>query len=426
MTTDRRTFLRRSAAASLGAPALGILSGCAPSEGPPNDAPSLAELRAPEGTDDAAWAHVRARFMLPDDIAYMNNASLGMPPRDVVDAVANGYAAISSEPLHGKHDLQAVIAEESVPAIARIFGASTEEIFLTRNATEALHLQSVGLGLEAGDEVLITTQEHPAGAKPWAYRAAAHGITVREVFVPSPLDSAEAVVARFAEAIGPRTQAIAFCHVTRGGHRYPVRALCAMARERGLTTLVDGAQAVGQFPIDVTELGCDAYSASLHKWILGPTGTGFLYVNEDARPVFSSAFEPADGPTEDAYGPGGTADFPVRAALATATRFVEAIGLERVERRCRWLSDYLKEGLATLDGCTLLSGPDALSAPGSTIFELDGLDAVESVPLMEEIARVHIDEHQRDGHNAIRVSTHIYTTRDEIDRLLQGLREARG
>lgn len=423
--TTRRTFLRRAAAASIGVPALGVLEGCDAPAGTSDALPPLSQLQAPGGSDDAAWAQVRARFMLPDDIAYMNNASLGMPPRDVVDAVTDGYAAISSEPLHGKHDLQEVIADETLPALARIFGGATDEISLTRNATEALHLQAVGLGLERGDEVLITTQEHPAGAKPWAYRAAAHGITIREVFIPSPLDSADAVVARFEEAIGPRTRAIAFCHVTRGGHRYPVRALCEMAGERGLRTLVDGAQAVGQFPIDVGELGCDAYSASLHKWILGPAGTGFLYVRADARSAFSSTFEPVDGPTEDAYGPGGTADFPVRAALATAARFVEAVGLDRIEARCRRLSDYLKGELASVDGCVLLSGPDELSAPGSTIFELDGLDAVEAVPLLERIARVHIDEHQRDGHDAIRVSTHVYNTHAEIDRLVRGLQQAR-
>ena len=116
----------------------------------------------------------------------------------------------------------------------------------------------------------------------------------------------------------------------------------------------------------------------------------------------------------------------MRAALATSLAFVERLGLENVEARCRHLSDYLKDRLSALDGCTLLSGPQERSAPGSTIFQLDGLDALASVPLLEELAQTHIDEHQRDGHDAIRVSTHVYNTTAEIDRLIDGLVAARG
>jgi selenocysteine lyase/cysteine desulfurase len=431
----RRDFLRttglalggsRLPAAGAGL-ALGGLAGCQPGQAPNDALPTLADLTPPSGPDDDSWAHVREHFILEPGIAYMNHASLGMPPRVVVDAVADGYRAISAEPLHGKHDLQDVIAQRVKPGLAAMFGADPGEMSLTRNATEALHLQTIGLNLEPGDEVLITTQEHPAGNKPWMYRAARHGIRVREVFIPSPLEETEATVARFAEAIGPRTKAMSFCHVTRGGHRYPVKELCALARERGLASLVDGAQAIGQFPIDLHDLGCDAFSASLHKWVLGPAGTGFLYIREGARDRFTSAFEPA--PTREApgYEPGGTADFPVRAALATAFDFVNALGIERIEARCRFLSDYLKSGLEELPGCTLLSGatPDR-SAPGSTIFELEGLNALDAVPQLEQLAGTHIDEHQRDGHDAIRVSTHLYVTTAEIDRLLEGLVAARG
>ena len=105
---------------------------------------------------------MRAQFLLEPEVAYMNNASLGMPPAQVVESVHAGYEAISREPLHGKHNLQASIAEEVHPGLATLFGVTSGEIALTRNATEALHLQSVGLELAPGDEVLVTTQEHPA------------------------------------------------------------------------------------------------------------------------------------------------------------------------------------------------------------------------------------------------------------------------
>ena len=355
----------------------------------------------------------------------MNNASLGMPPSVVVKAVCDGYEAISREPLHGKHDLQDKIAKEVIPGLARMFGAEADEMVLTRNASEALHLQTIGLELNPGDEVIITTQEHPAGHRPWMFRKERDGIVVKEVFIPSPLESGDDVVNRLEAAVTRKTKALSFCHITRGGHRYPVKKLAAMARDQGLLTLVDGAQAAGQFPINLHDLGCDAYTVSLHKWILAPAGTGFLYVREDARDRIRSAFSPGATVEAPGFDPPGTMDFPVRAAIGTALKFVNTLGLENIEKRCRTLSDYLKAGLADIKGVKLLSSPaEETSAPGSTIFEKEGLDAMAFVPLMEERIKTHIDEHQRDGHNAIRISTHVYNTMTEIDRLLEAVATA--
>ena len=122
------------------------------------------------------------------------------------------------------------------------------------------------------------------------------------------------------------------------------------------------------------------------------------------------------------FDPPGTKDFPVRAAILTAVNFLNKIGQENIEKRCRYLSDYLKSGLIQIEGVKILSGAtDNISAPGSTIFEKEGLDAMEAVPLIENKIKTHIDEHQRDNHNAIRISTHIYNTTKQIDRLLNAL-----
>ena len=379
-------------------------------------------LTRPNGPDDDAWAHVRDQFILEPGVAYMNNASVGMPPAAVVESVAAGYEAISREPLHGKHDLQDRIAHRVIPGLARLLGVNPGELALTRNATEALHLQAVGLELEAGDEVIFTSQEHPAGLRPWLFRAARHGIQATDIFVPSPLEGEDHVVELFERAITSRTKAIAFCHVTRGGHLYPVKRLATMARSHGLLSLVDGAQALGQFPIDLDDLGCYAYSASLHKWLLGPVGTGVLFVREGARSRLRSAYAHDAMPEAPALAPPGTADLPVRAGLGAALDFAETVGLDNVAIRTRYLSDYLKTQLEVMAGVTVLSGSTArTSCPGSTIFEMEGVDAMALVPVMDEQHAIHIDEHQRDGHNAIRVSTHIYNTTVEIDRLIAAL-----
>jgi len=368
--------------------------------------------------DSSAWEDLRAHFNVLEKVSYMNNASIGMPPAVVAQAVADGYRAQSEDPIRAKHDLQGRIREATLPSLSRFFGVDEDELTLTRNASVALHLQAVGFKMASGDHVVITTQEHPAGRTPWKYREIKDGINVSEVFIPSPLPSTDEIIGRFEEALRPQTRAISFCHVTRGGHLYPVRELCSWARERGLITLIDGAQAVGQFGINLREVGCDAYSASLHKWTLAPCGTGFLFINREARERFGSSFQPDMASTN--FGVPGTADFAIQAAVGTAIDFMTSIGMDQVESRCRHLSDYLKNNLQGHSSVSLLSGERERSAPASTIFEIDGVDAIEAVDRLAAL-NIHIDEHQRDGHNAIRISTHIYNSTSEIDAAVEAL-----
>tara|TARA_B100000029_G_scaffold170986_2_gene167217 strand:- start:29128 stop:30420 length:1293 start_codon:yes stop_codon:yes gene_type:complete len=415
---SRRDFLRASSLSTLGS-----LYACDSGQLDPSR-PIADVISVPGGVEDHHWEDIRKSFILEDGTVYMNNASLGLPPRSVVEAVTNGYREISRDPIAGKRMLQEIIAERVKPLLAEIFKVETGELVLTRNASEGLYLQSAGLKLAPGDEVLITTQEHPAGHRPWMVREARDGIKVTEVFVPSPFVSGDDVVKRVETAIKSETKALSFCHVTRGGHRYPVKELVVLAKEHGLTVLVDGAQAVGQFPIDLSDLGCDAYSASLHKWLIGPIGTGFFFVRKTSRSSIQSPFSTDLTQGDPGYNPLGTISLPVYAALQVALDMILTLGLENIENRCRFLSDYLKESLEKVKGVEILSGNSPeISSPGSTIFEAQGVDAINFVTVMAEEHRMHVDEHQRDGHNAIRISTHIYNTQEEIDRLVTALRE---
>ncbi len=400
---------------------------------PASTSEAALKMRSPRGgPQDRAWADIRSQFITARGVDFLNNASLGMPPGVVSETVARGYAALSADPIAAKHELTDHIAGVVRPALSDFVGAGADEISLTRNATEALHLSATGLALEPGDEVLVTSQEHPAGRRPWDWLAAHRGIQLTEVFVPSPLVSVADTVDRLTSRITDRTRAMAFCHVTRGGHLYPVAELAAAARGRGVATMVDGAQALGMFPIGLHELGCDVYSASLHKWVLAPMGTGMLYVRRGFRGRMRSAFEPQGMPStrenpagvdlaDPRYEPSGTADLPVRAGIGAAVEFARAIGIEAIGVRNRWLSDTLKTALAELPECTLLSGTRTdTSCPGSTIFEVAGVDPVAAVAALATEG-IHIDEHVRDGHNAMRISTHYYNTEQQIARVVRAL-----
>ena len=372
------------------------------------------------------WAEVRSRFILEPGHAYLNNAALGMPPKPVRDAVAEGFRLMSENPSKAKRVFHDYIEGELRPAMTGFLRAETGEIALARNATEGLYHIINGLDLAPGDRILMTTQEHPSAVRPWKVRQERDGIEIREVHIPSPLAGEDDILERISAAIDERVKVLFFCHVTRGGYLYPVKRLCALARERGLITAIDGAQAVGMMDVGLAEIDCDMYTNSLHKWFLGPAGTGFLYVSRAMQPSFSSLYAPASEPGGDArrYEIQGTYDLPVRAALGTALDFLNRIGIDNIERRLRMLSDYLRNALLDIPRLRLLTSlSHDISSPGSTIFEFDGINAARWRGPLEEEAKLHVDDHDRNGHRGIRISTHYYNTTDEIDRCVDKLKE---
>ncbi len=416
ISSSRRDLLRNIAASGVMPWVMPALESSAGVQGVP---------AAPD--DESRWAELRAQFVFAQGHVYFNNASLGSPALPVLDAVAAGYRALAANPTAAKADYFEKLETSVRPSVARFMGANAGEIVLTRGASEGLYLVANGIELQRGDEIATTTHEHPGGLTPWLVRAERSGIVVRQVAIPSPIVSPEQPLEALGRALGPRTRVLFFCHITRGGLLYPVKELCSLARSRGIISAVDGAQAIGALPVDVRELGCDLYATSLHKWTLAPAGNGALYVRADLQPRFRSLFKAADVDHASAgyYDMLGTYHFPVRAAIPKALDFIErAGGVRAIEQRNRMLSDYLKEELLKVPEVRLISSRSVqVSSPAVTLFDCPGKKSVDVERRLLERHRIHVDDHVRDGHDALRVSTHFYNSKPEIDRLIAALRE---
>ena len=378
---------------------------------------------APKPVSGADWPQIREQFLLKPGSIYLNCASIGVPPAPVVDALTRNRRSMAVDPVGAKSDLSLRIIEHSRPSLATFLGVDPQEVALTQNASQGLQSIAAGIPLKRGDEVLTTSHEHPAGIRPWRRRAQLEGIVVHEVPMPSPLPPKEEILERISARMTSRTRVLFFCQVTRGGLLNPVRELCALARQRGVLSAVDGAQAVGMMPVDLRDLGCDFFAASLHKWVLAPAGTGVLYVRREVQDEFSPGLalkEPADARR---FQMPGTFGYSVRASLGDAVAFLRNIGLDRIGARNRQLSDYLKERLASLPRVRLISSrsPD-LSSPGITIFEVPGHGGMKLRAGLQERG-IGVDDHVRDGHDAVRIATHFFNTRAEIDRTLSALQE---
>ena len=323
----------------------------------------------------------------------------------------------------------AKLLEESRARVASQMGASPDEIALVRNTSEANNIINNGLPLKAGDEVVLWDQNHPTNNVAWDVRAARYGITVKRVATPVTPSSADELINVFERALSPKTRvlSITYCSNT-SGIRLPAKELCEVGRKRGLHVHVDGAQSWGAFKINLNELGCDSYSASAHKWFLGPREVGLLYVRKDRiRDIWPNTVAPGWG--EDAepdvvgarkFESLGQRDDARLAAIRTAADFHSMIGPEKVEARVLELATALKERVKSL-GLQVTTPMDPRLSGGVCIIR--GADPKKVQEVYQTLDRKFGIAGAATG--GLRLCPHIYNTMAHIDRAVEGIKSVR-
>src|SRR5262245_39203909 len=340
---DRRSFLASiSAAAALGLnPAVLAQSAKQSSQLPPHN--------LLDSNEDAYWAEVRKLFLIPEDVVYLNNGTVGSSPTPVLQAVVAGFHEledmVDKDPEHYPISRYEPYVEFRDP-LAAFVGATRDEIALVRNATEANSYIANGLEMAAGDEVLISDQEHPGGEEPWNLRAKRYGIVVKKFEIPKPPKNAAEILNRINDAITPRTRIIFVSHIsTTTGVVLPVKEIAALARSKGIVSAFAGAHVPGMMRLNIHDLGCDLYTASPHKWLQAPKGTGFLYLRDQAimgKMWNTIATHGWDEPQLKAerFQHIGSSNVPLLAGLKAAIELANWIGMDRIEKRHRELADF--------------------------------------------------------------------------------------
>lgn len=408
-------------AASIPAPAPDLIERTLCPEPPPLPSEELFQH-----SSEAYWAELRAQFVFRPGFLYLNNGTVGSCPLPVLRAFIESI--LREEQLENEDTEQYPLWgygswDQSRQPMAEFIGARLEELALVRNATEGLNYVANGLDLRPGDEVLTTDEEHPSGLNPWLLKQKRYGIVVKQITLPKPPQSKEQILNLFEEARTARTRVVLASHVTtKTGCVLPVQEICAWAREHGLLSLVDGAHAVGMFPVDVKAIGCDFYVSSPHKWLLAPKGCGLLYVRDEVCDRLWNTIATGEWDNREIRAARlqqfGSSNVSILAGLKAAIALWQRIGPQRIERRIRQLHAYLKERVAEFPQAELHSAPGEEFTGGILTVNFPQVDRMKLQQWLYAQHRIRI---RGTSPTRLRLSTHIYHSFADLDRFLDAL-----
>ncbi len=373
---------------------------------------------------------IRAKIPACQHGIYMNTGWSGPSPTPVIDAIK---AQLDLEATLGPASPGALAAQREISSttrgeVAAFLGAAVEEIALLENTTEGINVVLNGIRWNPGDEVITFSIEHSSVLIPSVFLQR-EGVTARVIPI-GVAEPAESILQKLDEALNPHTRLVALSYIQFGsGLRMPVDEICDRAHAQGARVLTDAAQAVGQVQVDLSQVPVDYFAMPGQKWLLGPDGTGALFVRQalieelQPRKVAGSAghYDVATGVLEQRTDSIRkfeltTASPPLRAGLREAVRFITAVGMPEIEARNRSLATRAKTMLREVEGVTLLTPLDPRLSTGLVTFQVSGISSSAVVDALWE--RWRLAARSVAELDAVRVSLHFFNTESEVTQLV--------
>ena len=364
------------------------------------------------------WAEIRNAFTIDRNVINLNNGYVSPAPLVVQEAMRQYLDYSNMGPWHTMINVLEKQAEVVRRRLAQVAGCDPEEMAITRNASESLENAQYGIDLKPGDEVLTTNQDYPRMITTFRQRERREGIVLKMISFPVPPPSMDDLYQRFERAVTPKTKVILLCHITnRTGQIFPVRKISDMAHAHNIPVIVDGAHAFNHFPFNLSELNCDYYGTSLHKWTCAPVGTGFLYVRKSRIASTWSMMASSDRQKDDIrkFEEIGTHPAANHNAISAALIFNENIGIDRKAARMRYLRDRWAHRLQQNPKCKTLHSEDPAQSCGIGFLAFNGIDPgkiADSLYKNYNIITAHAKHEEYDG---LRITPHIYSTLRDVD-----------
>src|SRR5687768_6666580 len=377
------------------------------------------------GTGEAFWKSVREQFVMPPDLGVLNAANLCPASRPVLEALKRETDSVDRDPSAQNRARLGGEKEATRKVIAEFLRVTPEEIVITRNTSEANNMVSSGIDLKAGDEVIVFQDNHPSNLTAWNEKAKRFGFTVVTVAQQNPHPGMEYYIDAYRKAITPRTKVLSFTHLSSSvGDLFPAKELCALAREHGVMSLVDGAQSFGLLDVNIADISPDFYTGSAHKWPCGARECGVLYINTRAHkqiwPSIYSAYPGAVGISRT-FESFGQRDEATMIAFRTALEFQTKVGREAIEKRSRALTQQLIAGLSKLPEVKVWTSPNPSLNAAVVSFQPGSLNSQKLGAALYQNEKIGTAGRGGGDRGGLRASPHFYNTPAEIDRLVSAV-----
>lgn len=379
-------------------------------------------------SDESFWSVIQNSFEVDRTIINLNNGGVSPAPKTVMNELKKYLDYSNQAPsLYMWRDLEPNI-ETVRQKLADTFGCSSEEIAVTRNASESLEIVQQGIDLKPGDEILTTDQDYPRMLTTFNKIERRYGIKVNRISFPVPLMNKNDFIEAIKNGITPNTKLLLVSHVVfRTGQILPILEISRLAHQKGIKLICDGAHSFNHFPFTLKDLECDYFGSSLHKWTYAPVGTGMLYVKKelikDTWPLMAAPIEMDNNIRK--FEEIGTHPAANHNAIAEALAFNEIIGVERKAERLRYLNLRWINRLKKYDNVKFMVNVENQSNwCGIVTVNIEGVSLPKLVSYLYDKHRIFVVHITHEQFNGIRVSPNVYTMLSEIDKFAEVMEDA--
>ncbi len=376
--------------------------------------------------DEDFWYHVQRSYIQSPHFINLESGYFSPQPTEVMEAQLRNVQMINEQPSFYYRRRMDEERLEIKKKLADLAGVSHEEIVVTRNTTEALDTVILGMDLKPGDEALYNNQDYMSMQEAFEQRAERYGIRNKVIDIPLRPKNKMEVVKVFEEAITPKTKVILVTHmINLTGQILPVREIADMAHDRGIEVICDAAHTFAQLDYKIPELDCDYYGTSLHKWLCCPVGAGMMYMKkekiEKTWPLFGDSRVPKDDIRKFEHI--GTHPVSTNLTIAAAIDFHRNLGPKRKEERLRYLKNYWVSKVENLPKVNINTplGDDQSCAIAN--FSVEGMTPNETSDYLYDNHKVFTVAINRKAVKGVRVTPHLYTRLEQLDKLVDAIRE---
>lgn len=420
---SKRTFLKKIAYA-------GAAFSLMPFEALEKSISKIENLSLPQvAQNEDFWTDIRKAYRLKPNYINLENGYFSMQSEEVLKYFIDHVREINYEASYYMRTRQFDDKIAMRQKLATMLGCSVEELAITRNTTESIDSIISGIDWKSGDEAIMAEQDYGSMLDMFKQQARRYGMVNKIISVPNHPKSDEEIVNMYEKAITSKTRLLMVSHIINiTGHLLPIKKICDMAHSHGVEVIVDGAHSFAQIDFKITDLGCDYFASSLHKWLGCPLGEGLLYVKKEKIKNIWSTYADKGFADDDIRKLNHTGTHPVHSDLtiADAIRFHEKIGIQRKEARLRFLQEYWTKKARQIPGVIVNTPTDSQRACGIANVGVKNLTPAQLAKTLLEkykIWTVAIDYANVQG---VRITPHVYTSIEELDVFVAALKNIVG